>query len=94
MVGQHEGLWALPSSHFTAITIVAPWLSFWLVGLALRQFPVGTTYAVWTGIGAVGAAVFGIVMFDEPLTVARIRCIALIVCGIFRLELLRGESGA
>src|SRR5215813_482599 len=80
--------------HFTALTLVAAWLSFWLLGLALRQLPVGTAYAVWTGIGAVGAAVLGIVFFGESLTVARIGCIALIVCGILGLKLLGGESAA
>ena len=68
--------------YFTAITIIAASLSFWLLGLALRQLPVGTAYAVWTGIGAVGAAVLGIAIFGESLSVARIGCIALIVCGI------------
>lgn len=78
--------------HFTAITIIAAWLSFGLLGLALRQLPVGTAYAVWTGIGAVGAAVLGIVIFGESLSAARIGCIALIVCGILGLKLLGGES--
>lgn len=80
--------------HFTAITLVAAGLSFWLLGLTLRQLPVGTAYAVWTGIGAVGAAIFGIVFFGESLTVARVGCIALIVCGIFGLKFLGGESAA
>ena len=80
--------------HFTALTLVAAWLSFWLLGLALRQLPVGTAYAVWTGIGAVGAAVLGIAIFGEPLTVARVVCIALIVCGILGLKFLSGESAA
>ena len=80
--------------HFTAITIIAAWLSFWLLGLALRQLPVGTAYAVWTGIGAVGAAVLGIAIFGESLTAARIGCIALIVCGILGLKLLGGDSAA
>ena len=80
--------------QFTAITVVAAWLSFLLLGLALRQLPVGTAYAVWTGIGAVGAAVLGIVVFDEPLTLARIGCIALIVCGILGLKFLGAESAA
>jgi quaternary ammonium compound-resistance protein SugE len=56
--------------HFTAITLVAAWVSFWLLGLAMRQLPVGTAYAVWTGIGAVGAAVLGILIFGESVTVA------------------------
>jgi quaternary ammonium compound-resistance protein SugE len=80
--------------NFTAITLIAACLSFWLLGLALRQLPVGTAYAVWTGIGAVGAAVLGIVFFGESLTLARIGCIALIVCGILGLKLLGGESAA
>jgi quaternary ammonium compound-resistance protein SugE len=79
--------------HFTAITLVAAGLSFWLLGLALRQLPVGTAYAVWTGVGAVGAAVLGIVLFGESLSVARIGCIALIVFGILGLKFL-GESAA
>ena len=80
--------------HFTAITIIAAWLSFGLLGLALRQLPVGTAYAVWTGIGAVGAAVLGIVIFGESLSAARIGCIALIVCGILGLKLLGGDSAS
>jgi quaternary ammonium compound-resistance protein SugE len=73
---------------FTAITLVAAALSFWLLGLALRQLPVGTAYAVWTGIGAVGAAVLGILFFGESVSAARIGCIALIVSGILGLKLL------
>ena len=78
--------------HFTAITFVAAWLSFWLLGLALKQLPVGTAYAVWTGIGAVGAAAVGIVAFGEALTFARVGCILLIVSGILGLKFLGGES--
>jgi len=80
--------------HFTAITLVAAALSCWLLGLALRQLPVGTAYAVWTGIGAVGAATLGIAIFGESLTFVRIGCIALIVCGILGLKLLGGEGVA
>lgn len=78
--------------HFTSITLVAAALSFWLLGLSLRQLPVGTAYAVWTGIGAVGAALLGIVFFGEALTLARIGCIALIVLGILGLKFLGGAS--
>ena len=80
--------------HFTSITLVAAALSFWLLGLALRQLPVGTAYAVWTGIGAVGAAILGVVFFGEPLTLARIGCISLIVLGILGLKLLGVENAA
>jgi quaternary ammonium compound-resistance protein SugE len=78
--------------HFTAITLVAAALSFWLLGLALRQLPVGTAYAVWTGVGAVGAAVLGIALFGESPSLLRIGCIALIVLGILGLKFLGGES--
>jgi quaternary ammonium compound-resistance protein SugE len=78
--------------HFTSITLVAAALSFWLLGLSLRQLPVGTAYAVWTGIGAVGTAILGIALFGEALTAARIGCIALIVLGILGLKLLGGEN--
>jgi quaternary ammonium compound-resistance protein SugE len=79
---------------FTLLTLVAAALSFWLLGLSLRQLPVGTAYAVWTGIGAVGATILGIVFFGESLTIARVGCIALIVCGILGLKFLGGESAA
>jgi quaternary ammonium compound-resistance protein SugE len=78
--------------HFTAVTLVAASASFWLLGLAMRQLPVGTAYAVWTGIGAFGAAILGIVVFGEPLTVARVGCLALIVGGILGLKLLGGGA--
>jgi quaternary ammonium compound-resistance protein SugE len=78
---------------FTTITLVAAALSFWLLGLALRQLPVGTAYAVWTGVGAVGAAILGIMVFNEPVTVSRITCIALIVIGIVGLKLFSGHPG-
>ena len=77
---------------FTALTLAAAALSFWLLGLALRQLPVGTAYAVWTGIGAVGAAVLGVAGFGESYSIMRVGCIALIVCGILGLKLL-GSAG-
>jgi quaternary ammonium compound-resistance protein SugE len=80
-----EGFTRLP---YTVLTFVAAWASFWLLGLALRSLPVGTAYAVWTGIGAVGVAVAGMVLFAEPATAARIVCIALIAAGILGLKLV------
>lgn len=77
---------------YTGVTLVAAWLSFWLLGLAMKSLPLGTAYAVWTGIGAVGAAVLGMVFFKEPATAARILCIAAIVGGIVGLKLLHGAS--
>ncbi|MBB5208195.1 DMT family transporter [Chiayiivirga flava] len=64
--------------------------SFWLLALALREIPLGTGYAVWVGIGAVGAAVFGMLVFDEPASLARVGCIVLIVAGIVGLKLTSG----
>ena len=80
--------------HFATITLVAAAGSFWLLGLAMRQLPVGTAYAVWTGIGAVGAAVLGILFFGESPTAVRICCIGLIVSGILGLKFLGGEGAA
>ncbi len=73
---------------FTGITLVAAWLSFWLLGLAMKSLPVGSAYAIWTGIGAVGASVLGIVLFKEPATAARIVCLVAIVGGILGLKFL------
>lgn len=78
---------------FTAITLIAALLSFWLLGVAMKSLPLGTAYAVWTGIGAVGAAVLGMVFFKEPATAARILCIAAIVGGIVGLQLLHSTGG-
>ena len=61
--------------------------SFALLGLSLRSLPVGTAYAVWTGIGAAGGAIAGVVLFAEPANTVRIACIALIVIGIVGLKL-------
>jgi quaternary ammonium compound-resistance protein SugE len=59
-----------------------------LLGLALRTLPLGTAYAVWTGIGTVGTAVLGVALFREPATAARLACIGLIVAGIAGLKAL------
>ena len=68
------------------LTVAAMALSLALLGLTLKSLPVGTAYAVWTGIGAVGTAVLGIILFSEPATVSRLACIGLIVCGIAGLK--------
>ena len=72
----------------TVATGVSLVLSMGLLGLALKTLPLGTAYGVWTGIGTVGTAVLGIVLFREPATAARLACIALIVTGIVGLKLL------
>lgn len=68
-------------------TAAAMTLSIVLLGLAMRSLPVGTAYAVWTGIGAVGTVTLGIVLFAEPATAARLVCVGLIVAGILGLKL-------
>ena len=70
----------------SALTLISMVLSVLLLGLALRELPVGTGYAVWTGIGTVGTAILGIVLFAEPATALRLACIGLIVIGIAGLK--------
>ncbi len=69
-------------------TILAMVLSLIMLGYALKTLPVGTAYAVWTGIGAFGTAVLGIILFGEPATPARLISIGLIVSGIIGLKLV------
>jgi quaternary ammonium compound-resistance protein SugE len=69
-------------------TIVSMVLSIVLLGLSLKTLPVGTAYAVWTGIGAVGTAALGIYLFAEPATALRLACIGLILAGIVGLKLV------
>jgi quaternary ammonium compound-resistance protein SugE len=69
----------------TAISMVA---SMTLLGLAVRSLPLGTAYAVWTGIGTVGTALLGMVLFQEPATALRLTFISLIVVGILGLKLV------
>lgn len=71
----------------SAVVVVAMALSVALLAKAVQSLPVGTAYAVWTGIGAVGTVAFGIVLFDEPVTAARMACIGAIVAGIVGLQL-------
>lgn len=72
----------------TALTVAAMVISVLLLGLALRDLPVGTGYAVWTGIGTVGTALLGMYVFGDPATAARLACIGLIVAGIIGLKVL------
>ena len=67
-------------------TVVSAAISLWLLTQALRTIPVGTAYAIWTGIGAVGVAVLGIALFSESASPARLLCIALIVVGVIGLK--------
>ena len=71
----------------TALTLASMIVSLGLLGLALKTLPVGTAYAVWTGIGTVGTALLGIYLLGEPATAVRLGCISLIVAGIVGLKL-------
>ena len=79
-----EGFTRLWPSIGTAVSMT---VSVVLLGWAMRTLPVGTAYAVWTGIGAVGTVVLGIILFQEPATTARLLCITLIIVGILGLKL-------
>ena len=76
----------------TVATAAALVVSMGLLGVALRTLPLGTAYAVWTGIGTVGTAVLGIVLFREPATALRLTCIGLILAGIIGLKLASAAS--
>jgi quaternary ammonium compound-resistance protein SugE len=80
-----DGFTRLWPSLWTAVSMA---LSVVLLGVALRTLPVGTGYAVWTGIGAIGTAILGIYLFEEPATVLRLASIGLILTGIVGLKLV------
>ncbi len=79
-----DGFTKLVPSVLTAVSMV---ISVYMLSIALKEIPIGTGYAVWTGIGAVGTAVLGMILFDESRDVARIICIMLIVAGIIGLKI-------
>lgn len=95
IAGLFECAWAIGLKYtegFTrfwpsAFTVTAMVISVVLLGIAMRNLPVGTAYAVWTGIGAVGTVILGIVLFSEPANAARLACVGLIVAGILGLKL-------
>lgn len=68
-------------------TVLLMLASFWCLAQAVRVLPLGTSYAIWTGIGAVGTAIAGIILFKEPATAARLACMVLVVAGIAGLKL-------
>ena len=100
LAGLAEVVWAVGLKYadgFTkllpsAVTIIFMVISVWLLAIALRTIPLGTGYAVWVGIGAVGTAVAGMALFGETKSVARLICIVLIVAGIVGLKLTTQEN--
>ena len=96
IAGLFEISWAvgLKFSHgFTQIipsiiTVICMVASFYFLALALKHLPLGTAYAIWTGIGTIGTVIFGIILFKEPVTAVRLLCIGLIISGITGLKLI------
>ncbi len=95
IAGLFEIVWAIALKHSEGFTklwpsvtfIAAAWLSFALLSCALKSIPMGSAYAVWTGIGAVGVAIIGMAWFSEPTNALRIVCITLIIVGVAGLKL-------
>ena len=71
----------------TALTIVAMAISLGLLGLAVKELPLGTAYAVWTGVGAVGTVIAGIILFGESMALFRLASVTLIICGLIGLKI-------
>jgi quaternary ammonium compound-resistance protein SugE len=98
MAGLFEVCWAIGLKYTEGFsrfwpsvgTLLAMLISVVLLAIALKSLPVGTAYAVWTGIGAVGTVVLGIVLFNEPASLARLLCVGLIIGGIAGLKLTHG----
>jgi quaternary ammonium compound-resistance protein SugE len=96
VAGLFEVAWAIGLKYtdgFTRLwpslsTVAAMILSLGFLGLALKTLPVGTAYAVWTGIGAIGTVLLGIYLFSEPATATRLACIGLILAGIVGLRVV------
>ena len=95
MAGLLEVVWAVGLKYTAGFTKLVPSVltlsamagSVGLLGLALRTLPLGTAYAIWTGIGTVGTVIFGIVVLNEPASVLRVACIAMIIGGILGLKI-------
>ncbi|HUE94035.1 quaternary ammonium compound efflux SMR transporter SugE [Pseudomonas sp.] len=71
----------------TLLTVAAIIVSLALLGLAMKELPLGTAYAIWTGVGAIGTVIAGIILFGEALSLLRIASVALILCGLVGLKL-------
>ncbi|MDY0189106.1 MAG: quaternary ammonium compound efflux SMR transporter SugE [Desulfuromonas sp.] len=101
IAGLFESAWAIGLKYtegFTKLmpsllTVAAMAISFGLLSAAMRSIPVGTAYAIWTGIGAVGVAIMGMILFGESRDILRIFCLLLIVSGIVGLKLVHSSQG-
>lgn len=94
IAGLLEIVWALglkavfvePKGWLITLTVTAMTASFLLLGLAMKQLPVGTAYAAWTGIGIIGTTIFGMIWYGESASALRLGCIALILAGVVGLK--------
>lgn len=101
LAGLFEVAWAIGLKYTegftrivpTGITLAALAISVYLLSVALRSIPVGTGYAVWTGIGVVGTTILGIVLFDEPRGLLRVGSILLILVGLLGVRISSGAPG-
>jgi quaternary ammonium compound-resistance protein SugE len=101
LAGLLEIVWAVGLKYTHGFTRLWPSLatvavmaaSFFLLSLSLKTIPVGTAYAVWTGIGAAGTALLGMILWNEPREVGRMVCLLLIVAGTMGLKLFSGKAG-
>lgn len=95
VAGLFETVWAIGLKYTEGFTRLVPSLltlaamavSFALLAWSLKVLPVGTAYAIWTGIGAIGTVILGVVLFHEPMTTMRLVCVVLIVSGIVGLKI-------
>ena len=98
--GVFEIVWAVAMKHTDGFTqlwpsigvVVAMVISFILLACAIRHIPLGTAYAVWAGIGAAGAAICGVILYDEPTSLWRVLSLCAIVAGVLGLKLLHGQD--
>ena len=98
--GVFEIVWAVTMKHTDGFTqlwpsigvVSAMIISFILLACAIRHIPLGTAYAVWAGIGAAGAAICGVILYDEPTSLWRVLSLCAIVAGVLGLKLLHGQD--
>ena len=99
IAGIFEVVWStcLKYSHgftnvmFTVLTFIGMGFSFWFLAHAVKSLPMGTAYAIWTGIGALGAVIVGVILFKGPVTLVRLLFVAMLLTGIIGLKLTSGQ---
>lgn len=99
IAGIFEVVWStcLKYSHgftnvmFTVLTFIGMGFSFWFLAHAVKSLPMGTAYAIWTGIGALGAVIVGVILFKEAVTLVRLFFVAMLLTGIIGLKLTSGQ---